>query len=291
MRDYKNVTVPRKYRTTSRTRTVNRRTDIGPVRKKKTAGRLREVFTVAVGIAVTAVLCYGGWAGYRWMTTAAIFQIAGIDVRGTHHVSDDDIRQMAASFDGQNVFLVDIDAAARRAAANPWVRDVRIERKLPNRISMVFEERAPRAVLHAANGAFLMDSEGIAIIPVRQGDPLAAALPAISVQGVRASLRQPVAADALPAALRLLDELAIRGGWDLAAVTIRAESPETIAVVYAGHEFRLGSGSYPEKLRRLGEIVSDMNRRGLDYAYVDLRPTRQAAVMVRNRGGRGTGRE
>jgi hypothetical protein len=85
---------------------------------------------------------------------------------------------------------------------------------------------------------------------------------------------------AVPEALDLARELIARGGWDPGGVTVKADSPETIAIVYADHEFRVGSGNYDEKLKRLGEIVADMRQRGLEYAYVELRPERQAAVMV-----------
>ena len=64
-------------------------------------------------------------------------------------------------------------------------------------------------------------------------------------------------------------------------VTVRADSPETLSVVYAGHEFRIGSGRYGEKLRRLAEVMADVKERGIEIAYVDLRPERQTAVMPR----------
>ena len=108
-----------------------------------------------------------------------------------------------------------------------------------------------------------------------------------------------MAGGAVPEALDLLGELASRGGWSPGEVTVKADSPETIAIVYADHEFRIGSGNYGEKLRRLGEIVADMQQRGLAFTYVELRPERQAAVMVaknvkerRNEGKKGgrTGR-
>jgi cell division septal protein FtsQ len=89
--------------------------------------------------------------------------------------------------------------------------------------------------------------------------------------------------------LMLIAEIAERGGWRLNEVTIKAGSPETLSIVYADHEFKLGSGNYAEKLRRLAEILSDANQRGLDIAYVDLRPERQAAVMVKNSRVQGTG--
>lgn len=283
MRDYKNVKVPRRYRTTRRTTSATRAA-VGPVRMKKRGGRLQEALVVTLSVLITLALSYGAWVGYRWLTTASLFQVAGVDVKGARQVSDEAIRGIAAQFTGQNIFRVDMDSAAREASANPWVKDVRIERRLPNRISMVFTERVPRVVLQAANGRYLMDGDGVVIAPVREVETYAAGLSTIVITDWRAAPRRAVEQDALPAALELLDELALRGGWDLGAVTVKATSPETIAVVYGGHEFRVGTGSYPEKLRRLGEIVSDMNRRGLDYTYVELRPERQAAVGIVNTG-------
>jgi cell division septal protein FtsQ len=50
-------------------------------------------------------------------------------------------------------------------------------------------------------------------------------------------------------------------------------------VFYAEHEFKIGSGRYGEKLRRLAEVMADVKERGLEISYVDLRPERQTAVM------------
>ena len=77
-------------------------------------------------------------------------------------------------------------------------------------------------------------------------------------------------------------------------MTVKADSPESLSVVYAEHEFKIGSGRYGEKLRRLAEVMADVKERGLEIAYVDLRPERQAAVMVkknRAKSGRSEGRK
>lgn len=283
MKDYKNVKVPRSYRTTNR-RTMTKRVNVGrgPARRGAEKGALGAVLAVLL----TAGLCYGGWEAYRWLTTADMFQIAGVDVRGVRSVSDAEIRDLAGMFTGQNVFHVDLDAATRRALANPWVREVRIERSLPNRISMIFTERVPRAVLQAANGRYLIDSEGVVMAPVPKDEAAATGLPVIAVRDFRAVPREAVTAGAVAEALELARELAVRGGWDPGAVTVKADSPETVAIVYADHEFRMGSGNYGEKLKRLGEIAADMRQRGLEYSYVELRPERQAAVMVAKRTGK-----
>lgn len=294
MKDYKNVKVPRRYRSTSNRPAVRRvEAATGP---KKRGGSVKGQLGAVLTALVTAALCYGGWEGYRWITHAEMFSIAGVDVKGVRSVSDENIRDVAAMFTGQNVFRVDLGAATRRVMADPWVRDVRIERRLPNRISIFVAERIPKAVLQASNGKYLIDREGVVMAPVGAAAP---PLPVISLRDCRAVPREQVTKGAVPEVLELLDELAARGGWDLAGVVVKADSAETITIVYADHEFRIGSGNYNEKLRRMGEIVADMRQRGLAYTYVELRPERQAAVMVaknvkerRNEGKKGgkTGR-
>ncbi len=278
MRDYKNVKVPRRYRSTSNRPAVRRaETRTGP---KKRRGSVKGPLGAVLTALLTAALCYGGWEGYRWFTHAEMFSIAGVDVKGVRSMSDENIREVAAMFTGQNVFRVDLGAATRRVMADPWVRDVRIERRLPNRISMFITERVPRAVLQASNGKYLIDGEGVVMAPIRGGSAGAPPLPVIALRDCRAVLREPVTTRAVTEALELLEELAARGGWDPRSVTVKADSAETVAIVYADHEFRIGSGNYNEKLRRMGEIVADMRQRGLAYTYVELRPERQAAVMV-----------
>jgi cell division septal protein FtsQ len=283
MRDYKHVKVPRSYRSPL-TRTVTRRAAGEPAGRKHAADSSRFAGPMLVLI-IAAALGYGGWHGYLWLTRAGAFQIAGVDVKGVREVSDEEVRALAAVFKGQNIFRVDLDGATRRALTNPWVHDVRIERRLPNRINIEITERIPRAVLQAANGRFLIDRDAVVIAPA--GSANSAGLPTIAVRDLRAAPRSSATGEVVASGLELLDQLQQRGGWDPAAVTVRADSVETVAILYAGHEFRIGSGNYDEKLRRLGEIVTDMNTRRLEYTYVELRPERQAAVMVaKNATGR-----
>ena len=291
MRDYRYVRVPKQERTPRKVGTLRRAQAGGGGR---TRGRPpRAALAGLFALVVAAGLCWGAWAGYRWMTTAPLFRIAGVDVRGVQRVSEDELRELAGLFTCRNIFQVDLAEAARRALANPWVQDVRVERKLPDRISIVFRERLPRAVLLAANGRFLIDRAGTVITPAREAG--GEGLPVVAAGALTAAVRTTVEAPGMLHALTLLEELLARGGWDPGEVTVRADSPETVAVLYAGHEFRVGAGSYPEKLRRIGEIVSDMNRRGITYTYIDVRPDRQAAVMIKSEGqgagARGQGRK
>ncbi|MGC1453659.1 MAG: FtsQ-type POTRA domain-containing protein [Nitrospirota bacterium] len=290
MRDYKNVKVPRSYRGSSNRSTV-KRAIVG-----RTTGRSRAGGTgikhVALQIITVILIAAGGllaWKGYQMLLHAEMFQIAGVDVKGAKQVSQADLKEIAGVFTGQNIFRVDLETPVRRARANPWVKDVRIYRRLPNRISMVITERVAFALLDTGNSRYVMDSEGVVIDKVAKENASEWQLPVVAVKESRIRLGEQVTYEGMAEALTLVAEIAERGGWRMNEVTIKAGSPETLSVLYADHEFKIGTGNYPEKLRRLAEILSDGTQRGLEIAYVDLRPERQAAVMVKNAGGKGQG--
>ena len=124
-----------------------------------------------------------------------------------------------------------------------------------------------------------MDREGVVIVGLKDAGQ-AWQLPVIAIKDYRAMPGQPVSHEALGEAVTLLDEITARGGWITADITVKANSLETLALVYADHEFRIGSGNYTEKLRRLAEVMADAKERGLQVASVDVRAERQAAVMI-----------
>jgi cell division protein FtsQ len=233
--------------------------------------------------------CLLAWQAYRALLHADLFQIAGVDVTGVKQVSEAELRAITGVFTGQNIFSVDLETVARRARANPWVKDVRIYRRLPNRISMAVTERAPYALLASGAGLYVMDNDGFVIEKISKENASAWQLPVVAIRDNRIRSGERVTSDSMADALTLIAEIAERGGWQLHEVTIKAVSPETVSILYADHEFKMGAGGYGEKLMRLAEILSDGKQRGLEIAYVDLRPERQAAMMVKKDGARVTG--
>ncbi len=290
MRDYKNVKVPRSYRSGSKRVTVKRA--IGG----RTAGRSRSggpgIRQIALQIITVVLIAAGGllaWKGCQTLLHAEMFQIAGVDVKGARQVSGAELRKIAGVFTGQNIFRVDLETPLRHARANPWIKDVRIYRRLPNRISMVVTERVAFALLDTGTGRYVMDNDGVVIERIGKENAPEWQLPVVAVKETRVRPGDQVAGEGMAESLMLIAEVAERGGWKMSEVTIKAGSPETLSVLYADYEFKIGAGNYAEKLRRLAEILSDTTQRGLDIAYVDLRPERQAAVMVKNTGGKGQG--
>jgi cell division septal protein FtsQ len=288
MRDYKNVRVPRSYRNeTKRTSLKRVRAGRPYQRQRKSSGGLKNMFLNAVVALMIGTSAFLAWQGYRTVMHADLFVVSGVDVKGIKQLGERDLKEIVAAFTGQNIFRVDLDAAAKRARENPWVQEVRIHRRLPNRITMVFTERVPSLILETAGGRYLMDNEGVVIEKLGKDGSASWPLPVVAIRAVHAHPGEEVTAEALPEAMHLIDEVAARGGWEPAEVTVKADTPDSIALLYGGYLFKIGSGRYGEKLRRLGEIMTDVKNRGLDIRYVDLRPERQAAAMVDTSGGRG----
>jgi cell division septal protein FtsQ len=281
MRDYKNVKVPKRYRAAADRVSIKRvEAGRGRARTGKGAAGFKNILLNILAAIVVAGGSWLGWQTYRLITHAELFQISGVDVKGARQLSEADLKRIAGVFTGKNIFRVDLDAAVRQAQSNPWVKEVRIHRSLPNRIAMTFVERTPYAVLDSGTSRYLVDHEGTAIGRIAKDVASAGPFPVVTIKDCRATPGEPVTHEGMAEALALLAEISARGGWKLSGVTVRANSPETLSVIYAAHEFRIGSGNYAEKLRRLAEVMSDVKQRGLDIAYVDLRPERQAAVMV-----------
>jgi cell division septal protein FtsQ len=251
-------------------------------------GSLLVKMTVMIMLAGAGFL---GWQVYQAIVHADALVVSGVDIKGVKQLTEADLREIVAAFTGQNIFRVDLEAAARRARANPWVREVRIHRSMPNRITMVFSERTATMLLDTGSTRYLMDDDGVILERLRKENVSAWPLPVVAIKDYHARPGDQVTSEGLTEAVQLLGEIAARGGWQLANVTIRANSPDALTIMYADHEFRMGSGRYAEKLRRLAEVMADVKQRGIEIAYVDVRPERQAAVMVKKDRvkGQGTG--
>ena len=282
MRDYKNVKVPRQYRSGAARVSVKRvavsRSGRGGARPAVGA---KAVLLNILAFGLLAACSWLAWQTYGFITRADLFQISGVDVRGVHELDNAELREIVGPFTGQNIFKADLETAARRARLNPWVREARIHRSLPNRITMDIVERVPRAVVISEGVRYLMDGDTVVLERCARPERTERKLPAIVIRDARPRPGETVASESVNDALMLLAEIEARGGWNLAEVTVKAGSPEALSIAYADHEFKIGSGRYAEKLRRLAEVMADVQQRGLNIAYVDLRSENQAAVMAR----------
>ena len=253
----------------------------GPARRRRRAralarlARRATVFVLVLG-GIAAAL-----AGARWVTTSPRFAVAGVEVHGASRVPVPRILAAAAIPPGANLWTLDGGAVAARVSALPEIRRADVVRELPNRVTIVVEERRPFTLVHAAR-LHWMDEDGRVLGEERRavvpGAPVISGL----TEEELASMRTAPGPKAR-AAVALIRAL-LRSGNRLAAEISeidmsRAEGPVLYTV--DGIEVRLGAEDWDERLARLEGVLAQVATQdvsGVDLRFKDQVVLRRGAV-------------
>lgn len=258
-----------------------RRQRVGPARRRRrrarTLARLRRrvgVLVVAIGAAAATL------AAARWVTTSPRFAVAAVEVRGASRAAIPRVLAAAAIAPGANLWTLDSGAVAARVAALPEIRRADVVRELPNRVTIVVEERRPFTLVHAAK-LHWMDEDGYVLGEERRA--VAPGVPVISgLDEDELASMGSVPAPKARAAVALIRTL-LRSGTALAAEIseIDMSRPEgPVLYTVDGVEVRLGAEDWDERLARLEGVLAQVATQ--DVSGVDLRFKDQ---VVLRRGG------
>lgn len=142
----------------------------------------------AAGLAVFAVLLLVGTA--NWVLQANIpsriaasvhnatvdmtlgmgFAVREVYVADRDRTPQPAILQALDTKIGDPILFFDADAARERLLSLGWIEDVRVERRLPDRLMVILKERVPVAVWQNQKQFLLVDGDGVVIGPKRPGE-------------------------------------------------------------------------------------------------------------------------
>src|SRR5947208_2993048 len=255
---------------------------VGPGRRR--ARRARALARLARRAVVLGVVLAGvaaALAGARWATTSPRFAIAGVEVHGASRVPVPRILAAAAIVPGTNLWTLDGGAVAARVSALPEIRRADLVRELPNRVTIVVEERRPFTLVHAGR-LHWMDEEGRVLSEERRavvpGVPVISGLTEEELVSMRTSPGPK--ARAAVALIRAL----LRSGNALAAEIseIDMSRPEgPVLYTVDGVEVRLGAEDWDERLARLEGVLAQVATQdvsGVDLRFKDQVVLRRGAV-------------
>ena len=201
---------------------------------------------------------------------------------------------------GRNIFLVNTGLVAQEVVALPSVRHARVIPRLPNILLIEIIEREPIAIWRAANGAFLVDDQGLAMAdlaapaasppvvtgsPDRRGEAGGAAIKASeggATAGTGALLTIHDTTGRELALGDLVDQRAVLAARELvkslpsfgASVGEVEYSPAGLVLITDGH-WRVIVGdttALNQKLSNFAAIVDLAQAERLNIGVVDLRP-------------------
>lgn len=89
-----------------------------------------------------------------------VFGVRTVDVRGTHHLSAEQVRQAAAIRSGTPLLRLDSGAVQRRVEKLPAVAEASVQTSFPSTVVITVTERTPVGYVRAGSGYRLVDSTG-----------------------------------------------------------------------------------------------------------------------------------
>lgn len=151
-------------------------------------------------VALVTLAGVTGWALWE----SSLLTARSVQVIGTHELSADEVRAVAAVPLGKPLLRVDPEEVQTRVAALPRVAAVAVSRGLDGTVRIAVTERTPIAIWPASDGTFLVDATGNTYAMAPDPPP---ALPRLRMDGVAPGDRATMAAltvlAGLPAPLRV----------------------------------------------------------------------------------------
>jgi cell division protein FtsQ len=132
-------------------------------------GQLHRIFLAMIlGVAVVLAWLAASFAGVPGMAREQLavfshdagFELHNINVRGTNHLNELKIYQIALADRNRAMPFVDVPLLREKLLALSWVEDARVSRQLPDTLVIDIVERKPVAVLGKADRLVLIDGEG-----------------------------------------------------------------------------------------------------------------------------------
>jgi cell division septal protein FtsQ len=146
------------------------------VELRASAGRRERAQKVAAAVVLLLIAAATGWAatlGTRALAGALFFhnpryEIRRIDVSSTGPMKAQDILSFAHLAQGMNLFAVGLGQIRDDLKSVARIREVRVERQLPDGLVLRVEERTPVALFHPQEYSttfFALDRDGFAFVP------------------------------------------------------------------------------------------------------------------------------
>ena len=239
---------------------------------------LRRVGWVLLCATIPLLVGAVGW----WFVTSALFAVTSVDVRGTHLVSAERVLEAARIPPGRSMFLIDPRRIARQVEALPEVQRADVIRELPNRVTVVVEERKPFTLVHAGRLHWIDESGRVL---GRETQAVTPPTPVISGLTEAELLSMSAAPNGKAReAIRLIRAL-LRSGSALAGEISEIDMTDgdgPVLYTVSGVEVRLGAEDWEERLARLEGVLAQQPARDGRIRAVDLRFRDQVVL----KGGR-----
>lgn len=125
------------------------------VRKKKKRKKKRYLLKFLVLAAIIT--------GLYFFFTSSLFDIQKIAVENNHYYTVEQVISLAGAKTGENLFEVSLKDMKKKLLADPYIKNVKLKRKLPAQVAIIVEERKEDAAIPYGNRYIIIDGEGMVL--------------------------------------------------------------------------------------------------------------------------------
>lgn len=201
------------------------------------------------------------------LARSSVFEVREIRVLGNTTLSRENIISVAGINPGENIFRLDLKAAAEKLKVVSVIKTSELNRRLPSAVEIKVVERVACALVPVETGFIQIDDEGVYI---QKGDVGISQLPVVT--GLKFDLPLPggkIMSEKLDVALEV-----VRGvppGLLVRLSEIFIEGDQAVVYTLDGIQCRFGA---PVDLRQKGEvflkILEGLKTKGKKIEYIDL---------------------
>ncbi len=263
MRDFANSTYQRRKVAPNKVK-IQRK----PIDLKKYLRPLAKITGGLFAITLAGAISFGA---YRAVSSINFFSLKNIEVSSTKNLTREDILELTGIEPGKDLLRLNLKLMGEHLLQNPWVESVRINRYLPNGISIAITEREPLAIVNMGY-IYYLDKKGNVFKVLNQGDKLD--FPVITGFSEEELSHDPKGTkDALLATCELLKILKDKGSFILADVSeIHFDKGYgfTMFTSSGALPVKIGSGDFSAKVERFARIYKDLMAQDQKLQYIDL---------------------
>ncbi|MEL7655944.1 MAG: FtsQ-type POTRA domain-containing protein, partial [Bacillota bacterium] len=101
--------------------------------------------------------------GMYFFFTSDLFDIQKLTVENNSYYTTEQIIQLAGAKTGENLFKAPISQMKDKLLADPYVKSVKLKRRLPGEVVIIVEERKEDAAIPYGNSFIIIDKEGMVL--------------------------------------------------------------------------------------------------------------------------------
>ncbi|MCD6460256.1 FtsQ-type POTRA domain-containing protein, partial [bacterium] len=209
------------------------------------------------------------------------FTIKKVVVENNVNVSADQIIRVLGISKNQNIFKLKVNECAEKLLKLPSIKNIRIFKKLPDKIVVRIYERTP--IFQFYNGCyFYVDDEGIVLDKMtRRPDPSLPIVEGVNIPVVNfgTKLEKPQLFMAMKA-VKAYNQSTVKKSITITNIDV-GKSDNIVILTSSGGTIYFGKDDFLYRMQKLNEISRDLTKKQLVFNVIDLR-FENVPVTLRN---------